>query len=150
MKFFNAAALAAFSFATTSLAASSWSFEDATLTVQEKGAGVGGGVKEKYVGDNACVTTWSLSNKSPRRLSPTSALSSAVTLAAGDSLKVALTTTEGRSGKRPHQAFLSLSEQETGLQDSFGFSVKETGKGKLDIVRNSHQYRRILSLLTDL
>ena len=28
-------------------AASSWSFEDATLTVQGKGAGVGGGVKEK-------------------------------------------------------------------------------------------------------
>jgi nitrate reductase NapE component len=25
----------------------SWGFEDATLTVQEKGAGVGGGVKEK-------------------------------------------------------------------------------------------------------
>lgn len=29
-------------------AASSWSFDDATLTVQAKGAGVGGGVKEKY------------------------------------------------------------------------------------------------------
>lgn len=25
----------------------SWGFEDATITVQEKGAGVGGGVKEK-------------------------------------------------------------------------------------------------------
>ena len=30
------------------LAASSWSFEDATLTIQGKGAGVGGGEKEKY------------------------------------------------------------------------------------------------------
>ena len=30
--------------------AASWSFEDATLTVlQGKGAGVGGGLKEKYV-----------------------------------------------------------------------------------------------------
>ena len=28
-------------------AAGSWSFEDATLTIQGKGAGVGGGVKEK-------------------------------------------------------------------------------------------------------
>ena len=29
-------------------AASSWGFEDATLTIQSKGAGVGGGLKEKY------------------------------------------------------------------------------------------------------
>ena len=28
--------------------AASWAFEDATLTVQGKGAGVGGGAKEKY------------------------------------------------------------------------------------------------------
>lgn len=35
-------------FTSVVLAASSWSFDDATLTVQGKGAGVGGGVKEKY------------------------------------------------------------------------------------------------------
>lgn len=29
-------------------AASSWAFEDATLTIQAKGAGVGGGKQEKY------------------------------------------------------------------------------------------------------
>ena len=29
-------------------AASSWSFEDATLTIQSKGAGAGGGLKDKY------------------------------------------------------------------------------------------------------
>lgn len=73
-------------------------------------------------------------NNAIYRLSPTSPLSSAITLAAGDSLKIALTTTEGRSGKKPHQAFLSLSEQDGGLQDSYEFSVKSTGKGKLDIV----------------
>ena len=32
-----------------SAAASSWGFTDATVNVQAKGAGVGGGVKEKYV-----------------------------------------------------------------------------------------------------
>jgi hypothetical protein len=35
--------------ASSALAASSWTFDDATLTIQGKGAGVGGGVKEKYV-----------------------------------------------------------------------------------------------------
>ena len=30
-------------------AASSWGFEDATLTIQSKGAGAGGGLREKYV-----------------------------------------------------------------------------------------------------
>ena len=29
-------------------AASSWGFEDATLTIQSKGAGAGGGLKERY------------------------------------------------------------------------------------------------------
>lgn len=40
--------LSLLSLAYTANAASSWSFEDATLTVQGQGAGVGGGVKEKY------------------------------------------------------------------------------------------------------
>lgn len=69
------------------------------------------------------------------RLSPTTPLSSAVTLSAADTLKITLTTTDGRSGKKPHQAFLTLSEQDRGLQEAFGFSVKDTGKGKLDVVR---------------
>lgn len=30
-------------------AAAGWGFGDATLSIQSKGAGVGGGVKEKYV-----------------------------------------------------------------------------------------------------
>jgi hypothetical protein len=33
---------------TSTLAASAWTFEEATLNIQGKGAGVGGGVKEKY------------------------------------------------------------------------------------------------------
>jgi oligosaccharyltransferase complex subunit delta (ribophorin II) len=49
-------------------------------------------------------------------------------------LKVALTTTEGSTGKKPHQAFLTLREVDTGLEESFAFSVKESGKGKVDLV----------------
>lgn len=47
MRFFTSVALAALS-VSSAVHAASWTFEDATLTVQGKGAGVGGGVKEKY------------------------------------------------------------------------------------------------------
>lgn len=56
-------------------------------------------------------------------------------LAATDSIKVVLTATEGGSPKRPHQAFLSLLDQDTGLEATFPFSMKETGKGKVELVR---------------
>ncbi|OCK78495.1 hypothetical protein K432DRAFT_444597 [Lepidopterella palustris CBS 459.81] len=94
-------------------AVSSWGFEDATLTVQSKGAGVGGGLKEK--------------------LSASSPLSKPVSLGATDTLKIILTTTDGKKAKRPHQAFLTLTDTISGLEDSYVFSIKETGKGKLEL-----------------
>ncbi|KAK1033961.1 hypothetical protein LTR33_016653, partial [Friedmanniomyces endolithicus] len=95
--------------------AASWGFEDATLTVSSKGAGVGSaGVKEK--------------------LTPNSPLTSyAVTLPAADTLKIVLTATEGKTGKRPHQAFLTLHDTTTGLEESFPFSLKDSGKGKVEV-----------------
>ncbi|KAF2815083.1 uncharacterized protein BDZ99DRAFT_190217 [Mytilinidion resinicola] len=96
-------------------AASSWGFEDATLTVQSKGAGVGGGLKEK--------------------LAVNSPLSKQVTLGATDTLKILLTTTDGKKAKRPHQAFLTVTEQASGLEESFIFSVKDTGKGKVELTQ---------------
>ncbi|OCL00875.1 uncharacterized protein K441DRAFT_691795 [Cenococcum geophilum 1.58] len=94
-------------------AASSWGFEDATLTIQSKGAGAGGGLKEK--------------------LSINSPLSKEVPLSAVDTLKIILTTTDGKKAKRPHQAFLTLTEPASGLEESFIFSVKDTGKGKVEL-----------------
>ncbi|KAF2840511.1 hypothetical protein M501DRAFT_931581 [Patellaria atrata CBS 101060] len=94
-------------------AASSWSFEDATLSIQTKGAGVGGGSKEK--------------------LSPTTPLSKPVSLGVADTLKVILTTTEGKKSKKPHQAFLALNDPTTGLEESYPFSVKDNGKAKVDL-----------------
>lgn len=47
MKLLNGIVVPLLSLASAVLAASSWTFEDGTLTVQGKGAGVGGGVKEK-------------------------------------------------------------------------------------------------------
>lgn len=55
-------------------------------------------------------------------------------LGADDTLKVILTTTEGNAAKRPHQAFLYLREPSTGLEEAFPFSIKESGKAKVEVV----------------
>ena len=68
------------------------------------------------------------------RLSEGSALSKDVPFGASDTLKVILTTQEGKSAKRPHQAFLLLKDPQSGLETSYSFSVKETGKAKVDLV----------------
>ncbi|KAF2735147.1 hypothetical protein EJ04DRAFT_465361 [Polyplosphaeria fusca] len=94
-------------------AASSWGFDDATVTVQAKGAGVGAGTKEK--------------------LSPNTPLSKSVSLGATDTLKLLLTAVDGKKAKRPHQAFLTLTDPTTGLEESFVLNVKESGKGKVDL-----------------
>jgi oligosaccharyltransferase complex subunit delta (ribophorin II) len=61
-------------------------------------------------------------------------------LGAGDSLKIVLTATEDGKGKRPHQAFLLLRDPDTGLEATFPFSVKDTGKSKVDFVRIMSQF----------
>ncbi|KAG0645485.1 Dolichyl-diphosphooligosaccharide-glycosyltransferase subunit SWP1 [Hyphodiscus hymeniophilus] len=93
-------------------AASSWKFEDATISVSGK---VGSGSKDK------------LSIKAP--------LSKPVTLGASDTVKILLTATEDGKPKRPHQAFLLLTDQDTGLETTFPITMKETGKGKVDITQ---------------
>ena len=70
------------------------------------------------------------------RLSPQTPLSKQVKLGASDSLKLIMTTTEDKTAKRPHQAFLTLHEPKTGLEESFVFNVKESGKAKVELVCN--------------
>ncbi|KAF2141001.1 uncharacterized protein K452DRAFT_272777 [Aplosporella prunicola CBS 121167] len=98
--------------AVSTVAAASWGFEDATVTVQGKG-GVGSGLKEK--------------------LSVNTPLANTVELGATDTLKIILTTTDGKKAKRPHQAFLTLMDPATGLEDSFPFTIKDSGKGKVEV-----------------
>ncbi|MCJ1413588.1 hypothetical protein MMC19_007709 [Ptychographa xylographoides] len=93
----------------------SWGFDDATVSVQTKGAGVGGGYKEK--------------------ISEKQRLPQAIQLGASDTLKIILTTQEGKSSKRPHQVFLNFRDATTDLETSFPFSVKESGKGKLELTQ---------------
>jgi oligosaccharyltransferase complex subunit delta (ribophorin II) len=72
------------------------------------------------------------------RLSDKSPLSKPITLGASDTLKIILTATEDGKAKRPHQAFLLLTDEETGLETSFPLSMKDNGKGKVDLVRPSN------------
>ncbi|KKY15237.1 putative oligosaccharyltransferase subunit ribophorin ii [Diplodia seriata] len=96
-------------------AASSWGFEEATLTVTSKGSGVGSGLKEKF--------------------SPNSPIEKPVALGPSDTLKILITTLDGKKAQRPHQAFLTLTDPATGLQDSFALSVKDNGKGKIELTQ---------------
>lgn len=93
--------------------AASWGFNDATVSVQGKKDGVGGGAKDKLVENKA--------------------LPDPLSLGSSDTLKLLLTTTEAKKAKRPHQAFLLLREPKSNLDTSFPLSVKESGKGKLDL-----------------
>ncbi|OAL05810.1 hypothetical protein IQ06DRAFT_240172 [Phaeosphaeriaceae sp. SRC1lsM3a] len=106
-------------------AASSWSFEDATVSVNGKGAGVGTGSKDK--------------------LSPSTPLGKSVSLGASDSLKLLLTTVDGKTAKRPHQAFLTLTDPTTGLEESFVFDVKESGKAKVNLAHKDLPYQFLTS-----
>ena len=113
-------------------AAASWGFTDATVSIQGKGTGVGGGVKEKYDFDRSSASGTGLTT--PHRLVAHTSLPKAVQLGAADTLKIILTTQEGKTAKRPHQAFLLLKDADTGLDISYPFSVKESGKAKVDLV----------------
>ncbi|KAK7985427.1 oligosaccharyltransferase subunit ribophorin ii protein [Apiospora saccharicola] len=92
-------------------AASSWGFDDATLAVGSKKAD--SSVKEKFSDKSLPKKTVDFGNT--------------------DTLKIILTAKEGGKAKRPHQAFLTLQETETGLEAPFVFTTKESGKATVDI-----------------
>lgn len=67
-------------------------------------------------------------------LNPKTPLANDIVFAHTDTLKIALTTIENKKAARPHQAFLTLADADTGLEFSLPIGVKSSGKGKLDIV----------------
>ena len=125
------------------LAASSWGFDDATVSVQGKGSGIGGGLKEKWVSAECAEVSWKL-NVVHYRITEGKALSKPLSLGASDNLKILLTTSENKKAKRPHQAFLNLRDPKSDLETSLAFQVKENGKAKIDLVStmSSPGYRR--------
>ena len=82
------------------------------------------------------------------RLVPNKALSKPLTLASSDTLRVLLTTKEDSKPMRPHQAFLLVKDPSNNLETSFAFSVKESGKAKIELVgiHNSEIWWQLLIL----
>lgn len=115
-------------------AASAWRFTDATVAVQPKGAGINGGFKEEYARSSKCLSYLKLKLIGDPRFSSSKPLASPVAFTGADTLRVTLTTQEGSSAKRPHQAFLLLKDGQTGLDVSYPFTVKENGKSRLELV----------------
>lgn len=68
------------------------------------------------------------------RFNQRSPLSKPVSLGTTDTLKLSLTAKDNGKGKRPHQAFVVLQEQESGLEAPFPLTVKENGKASAQIV----------------
>ncbi|VUC35808.1 unnamed protein product [Clonostachys rosea] len=98
-------------------AASSWTFADGTVELSPRAGG----------------------SPQVHKLSDKSQVDSVVSLGVGEKIKVSLTTKEGSAAKKPHQAFLILKEA-SGLEAPFPLTVKNTGKGTVEIVRLSYNY----------
>ncbi|KAH8598356.1 Oligosaccharyltransferase subunit Ribophorin II-domain-containing protein [Bisporella sp. PMI_857] len=91
--------------------AASWSFDEATISVNSRGAAF----KEK--------------------LAASGPLGKVVPLGASDTVKITLRAREDGKAKRPHQAFLLLHDQDTRLETTFPLLVKDDGKGKVDFTQ---------------
>ncbi|KAK3903047.1 Oligosaccharyltransferase subunit Ribophorin II-domain-containing protein [Staphylotrichum tortipilum] len=94
-------------------AASGWGFEDASVQIATKKAAES--IREKFT--------------------QTSPLAKPVSLGTTNTLKLSLTAKDNGKGKRPHQAFLVLQEQESGLEAPFPLTVKESGKAVAQITQ---------------
>ena len=92
-------------------AAAGWGVEDGKVSVKGKG------------------------DAATEKLKQGAPLAGALRLGTEGSLKVLLTTTEDGKWKRPHQAFVVLKEEDSGLEAPFALSLKDSGKGVVEIVK---------------
>ncbi|KAL2125408.1 hypothetical protein VTJ04DRAFT_1773 [Mycothermus thermophilus] len=104
-------------------AASAWGFDEGTLHIVTKKSPES--VKQKF------------DAKAP--------LAQPVTLGSLDTLKLGLTAQEDGKGKRPHQAFLVLQEQDSGLETPFPMTVKENGKAIVQITHKDLPVQFLIS-----
>lgn len=117
-------------------AASAWGFSDGSVSVVAKKTGET--ATEKYAARDApgerdrLLYANCASNHC--RFSKGAPLSKPLTLGNTDTLKLTLVAKDNGKGKRPHQAFLVLQEQESGLEAPFPLTVKESGKAAVQIV----------------
>lgn len=64
-------------------------------------------------------------------------MSDTLALSTADTLSVSLTAMEDGKAKRPHQAFVVIREEGSGLEAPFALKLKASGKGTVEIVRLS-------------
>ncbi|RFU78735.1 hypothetical protein TARUN_3523 [Trichoderma arundinaceum] len=107
--------------ATAASAASSWTFSDGTVKVSSKSG-----------------------NDASEKFSSADRVHSTLTLGHQDKLKVLLTTKDGSKAKRPHQAFLVVKEA-SGLEAPFPLTVKDSGKGVVEISQKDLPVQLLLS-----
>ncbi|CAK7244886.1 MAG: hypothetical protein STHCBS139747_006449 [Sporothrix thermara] len=98
--------------ASVAQAASSWSFDDASITISSKSPA---------------------SKKVTEKLNAKGSLGKALVLGSTDVAKITLTTKDNGKEKRPHQAFVLLQDVETGLEAPYPLTVKDSGKGVVQI-----------------
>ncbi|KAF2665241.1 hypothetical protein BT63DRAFT_392659 [Microthyrium microscopicum] len=91
--------------------AANWSFEDATVQVQESRGEAGS--KTKFSADKAITKELELKSTG--------------------FIRVALTITNGGKPRQPHQAFVAIKSPASGLEESFPMKVDKDGKAKLDV-----------------
>ncbi|KAM5468304.1 hypothetical protein MauCBS54593_005045 [Microsporum audouinii] len=114
MRFVAAFQLGLLALAAPGLCASSgWGFTDGSLSLHQKGAGIGGSQKQKLAQDKP--------------------LTKPITLNDASTLKLLLTIQEDQVAARPHQAFLTLRESESGLDISYPLTVKGSGKAVVEL-----------------
>ncbi|CAK7229460.1 hypothetical protein SCUCBS95973_007229 [Sporothrix curviconia] len=93
-------------------AASSWGFDDASITITSKSPN---------------------SDKVTEKFNAKGSLGKALVLGSTGVAKITLTTKDNGKEKRPHQAFVLLRDVETGLEAPFPLTVKDSGKGTVQI-----------------
>lgn len=64
-------------------------------------------------------------------------MSKVVSLGSQDTVTITLTAKDNGKAKRPHQAFVLLKDEETGLEAPFPLTVKDDGKSKVQIVSSA-------------
>ncbi|KAK7403995.1 hypothetical protein QQX98_010222 [Neonectria punicea] len=106
---------------TAHAATTSWGFADASVSVGAKKASA---VSQKFSGKEHAKN--------------------AVVLGHKDTVTVSLTTKEGSKDKRPHQAFLVLTES-SGLEAPFPLTVKPSGKATVEISQKDLPVQLLLS-----
>ncbi|QPG95216.1 hypothetical protein C2857_007852 [Epichloe festucae Fl1] len=81
---------------------------------------------------DASVSVGKASDKAVEKFTSTNRVKKTLTLGHQETLKVSLTTKEGSTAKRPHQAFLVVREA-SGLEAPFPLTIKESGKAAVQI-----------------